>query len=402
MNLRGRIHVEPLDDERLTNIERKLVVAVSEMRAPAARAPRRVLALAGVAAAIVVAGFVGWTLRGNAGGGAPADAVETFALNTDDGHTIQLGNAEFGDIALTSGAATDLRVERTRDRVIIDMHRGSIAMAVEHKPGRLLVVRAGETEIEDVGTRFSVDYDGKDKLEVRVTEGEVTVKRGGKHEDITAGFAWALDIGTVVTLAELDARRGPQVIGMIDPDVSGDGLPPVADPLASPDSGDRGGGTDGASVSGPTSGEQAARPGAGKRSAVKKPGIPNARKALLTASIDPPEDVGTTDPRRAIAAYLERAKTMQEGEDKARLLYSMAYVQHMAKNDEAAKYTLRGLLRRNGGPAFRSALWLNVRIHCIEAFDDDCRKAAELYRRKFPDGLHTGVADEIVREIARR
>ena len=44
MKLRERIGVEQLDEERLTNIERKLVVRVSEMSAPPARASRRLLA----------------------------------------------------------------------------------------------------------------------------------------------------------------------------------------------------------------------------------------------------------------------------------------------------------------------------------------------------------------------
>ena len=61
MKLGKRIPVEPLDEERLTNIERRLVVAVSAAR-PAAPS-RRPLALvtAMLAAAVVV--LLGWTLR---------------------------------------------------------------------------------------------------------------------------------------------------------------------------------------------------------------------------------------------------------------------------------------------------------------------------------------------------
>lgn len=395
MNLHGKIPVEPLDDERLTNIERKLVVAVSEMRAPARRAPGRLLAFAGVAMAVLVAGFVGWKLRGD--GVAPAtDSVETFAVNTDDGNTVQLGNERLGAIALTSGAATDLRVERSRDRVIVNMQRGSIDMAVEHKPGRLLVVRAGDTEIEDVGTRFTVDYDGKDRLEVRVTEGEVKVKRGGKHADVKAGFAWSLDAGTVVTLAELDAKRVARATGVTPSDdpIEIDPVPPHAGSATTTASAGSA-----ATAHTPTTTSHA---GSGATVASKKPGTPNARKALLAAQLDAPEDVGTTDPKAAHAKYLELIRNMPESEDKARLHYSMAYVQHMAKNDTAAKSLIRGVLARQGGPAYRSALWLNVRIQCLKAFDDECRRAAELYRRKFPDGMHTGVADAILTEIGRQ
>ena len=62
MKLVGKVPVEPLDDERLTNIERNLVVQVSEMSQRPMRAPSRMLAFAGVALAVVVAGFVGWRI----------------------------------------------------------------------------------------------------------------------------------------------------------------------------------------------------------------------------------------------------------------------------------------------------------------------------------------------------
>ena len=48
MKLVGKVPVETLDEERLTNIERRLVVAVSEMTQHPMRAPRRLLAFAGV------------------------------------------------------------------------------------------------------------------------------------------------------------------------------------------------------------------------------------------------------------------------------------------------------------------------------------------------------------------
>ena len=182
-NLKGRIPVEQLDDERLTNIERKLVVSVSEMRAPADRASRRLFA--GLAMAVAVAGVVGYKLRGTEAPASMSDEPQRLAINTDKTNTVTLG-----DTTLTAGAGTDLVVERTQQRVVIEMRRGSLDLLVAHDPSRLLVVRAGDTEIEDVGTHFVVDYDGASQVAVRVTEGEVKVKRGGKDFAVTAMNAW--------------------------------------------------------------------------------------------------------------------------------------------------------------------------------------------------------------------
>jgi hypothetical protein len=102
--------------------------------------------------------------------------------------------------------------------------------------------------------------------------------------------------------------------------------------------------------------------------------------------------------------YLERVKTAGTVDEKAELLYSIAVMQHRAKDNEGAKHTIAGLLGRMGGTAkpYRAALWLNVRIECLEAFDDECRQAADLYQRKVPDGPAAGVAVAILKEIAAR
>ena len=183
MKLVGKVPVEPLDDERLTNIERKLVVHVSEMQQSRVRAPRRLLAFAGVAAAVVVAGFIGWKLH--------RDPVVTPAAPEQLAMTG--GALDLGDAQITG---KDFTVTRSAARTDIVMKPGKLELHVDHKPGRLFVVKAGDVEIEDVGTRFSVDYDGKN-VDVRVTEGEVKVKHAGKELSIKAGNAWTLELGPI-------------------------------------------------------------------------------------------------------------------------------------------------------------------------------------------------------------
>lgn len=388
MKLQGRIQVEQLDEERLTNIERKLVVAVSDMRAPAERTSRRTLAFAGVVMAIAVAGFVGYKVRPSAVA-TPSDEPQTLAINTDKTNTIRLG-----DTQLTAGPGTDVVVERTRKRVVIAMNRGTLDMVVAHDPSRLLVVRAGDIEIEDVGTHFTVEYDGGSKLAVRVTEGEVMVKRAGKHETISAGFAWTTDMGrlaiaaldrtNIVAVAPTAPTTAPAVPAV--PAVSAVVTPPVAA---------------GSAAEAPGSATPSVDAGSGSAASARKPGKSNARVALEKLAIEQPLDVGTDDLNTAISKYLELAVGMADSQDKTQVLYSMAVMQHRARQDKAALYTLSAVIKRQGGKAYHAALWLNVRIECMQRFDDECRQAADLYLRKVPDGVAAGVAQTILVEITR-
>jgi hypothetical protein len=280
---------------------------------------------------------------------------------------------------------------------MLDLH-------VDHRPDRLFVVKAGNVEIEDVGTRFTVDYDGKN-VDVRVTEGEVKVKHAGKDIAITASNAWTLELGPI-TIAALQARAQQVATAEPAPDPS---APTTASTLPTPstsiaattpsEAGDSPSGEQ-PTTSDPTAGS-AVRAGSGSASSTKKAGKTNARKALEHAPLEPPDEVGTDEPKAAISSYLERIKSMPEGEDKARVLYSIAYMQYRAKQDGPALHSISGVLKRQGGPAYKAALWLSVRIQCMKAFDDACRMATQKYLAKFSDGLHAGVAQEILKDISR-
>ncbi|NVB82290.1 MAG: FecR domain-containing protein [Kofleriaceae bacterium] len=415
MKLQGRIPVEPLDEERLTNIERRLVVSVSELRAPAPRLPRRLFALASVAMAIAVAGIVGYKLRGASPVIAPTAAPQVIAMTSDDAHS----RIELGDVELTSTPGTTVRIERDTKRTYIalaDGKPGRLDLHVEHDPSRLLVVRAGDTEIEDVGTRFTVDYDGKSHVEVRVTEGEVNVKRAAKIAAIVAGNAWTTEDGSIA-ITKLDERAAASAtVAATSTTVAAVDTAPDGEPMlpgrkgATPGTstqdaatlGTRDGATNGSNASaGSTNGSNASAGSAADSVARGRKPQSNARKALAKLPYEAPDDAGTEDPKAAIAVYLDRVKTAATVDDKAELLYSIAVMQHRAKDNEGAKHTIAGLLGRMGGTAkaYRAALWLNVRIECLEAFDDECRQAADLYQRKVPDGAAAGVAVAILKEI---
>ena len=63
MKLVGRVPVEPLDDERMTHIERRIVTGAADAAVPA-RAPRRHVGFAMAAMAAVITGVIGWGLGG--------------------------------------------------------------------------------------------------------------------------------------------------------------------------------------------------------------------------------------------------------------------------------------------------------------------------------------------------
>lgn len=364
MKLIGKVPVEPLDDERLTNIERKLVVAVSDMRAPAPHS-RRALAFAGIAMAIAVAGFAGWKLHKSP---AIEAAPQTFALKSDTARS----HLDLGDAQLASVPGTDVRVERIATRTSIEMARGTLELTVEHKPGRLLVVRAGDTEIEDVGTKFSVLYDGKSHVEVRVTEGEVKVRRAGKDFAVTANNAWTTELGTT-TVAQLDADATDLVAQHVDPTDEIVIEHPVVEPT-------RGSGSGASTGSGSGSASTTA----------KKPHKPGIKDAILGVELHP-----------LPGTMAELNEHLLNGdEDRSRIHYSMAIIHHLAKNDAAALRMLEGTLQQSNSAAFKDAMWLNVRIHCLKAFDDACRIAAGRYLNNVESGPAAGIAQEIHKQIA--
>lgn len=366
MKLKGRIPVEQLDDERLTNIERKLVVAVSDMAPQAERGwSRRAVAFAGVAMAVALAGVVGWKLH-------TPHATATPPIASGESQEFELKSS------------SNVSVTHAPGRVDLAMTKGRLELSVPHVVGRLLVVHAGDTDIEDVGTKFSVDYDGAGHVEVRVTEGEVKVKRAGKDFAVTASNAWSTETGTT-TIAQLDSAA-TTVVAQNDIEIDTQkptGETPKAG-SATPSVGSNVSGSNATSANGSASGSGAGS--AGKH----KTGTTNVKKAILEHPLAPV--TGT------IADYQEQLKTAVG--DKSRILYSIAVKQHEAKNDSAALHTIAGIVNgRTMDEAYGDAMWLQVRITCLRSLDDTCRISAQRYVNNIPSGPGAGIADQILKAI---
>ncbi|HET9988680.1 MAG TPA: FecR family protein [Kofleriaceae bacterium] len=382
MKLRDRIPVEQLDDERLTNIERRLVVGVSELSTQ--RASRRGLAAiwfrgAGVLA-IAAAAMLGWKLHAVPASEPPAaPAPQHFAVV--DGSRISVAGA-----TLAGSASYD--VTRDGQRVVIDMQRGKLELAVVHDPQRTLVIRAADTEIEDVGTKFRVDFDGANDVQVRVTEGEVKVTRHAQIVRVAAGNGWTTEHG-LIALAELD----PVVVAFKDPTPPPAPVPGIAPVPARPHT------------------EGGAR--APHHVAETVPAVPQHREPVVTAPADPyvelrtairsvpleraPNIDGRTDAASEIAKLKKLAYSTTVGPEASQALYQIAVLLYRPLGQDAeAMHTLDWYFRRfAGGKEMHAAMWLRVRIACDHSIDEACRRAAYSYQHDVPSGAASDVAVRI-------
>jgi hypothetical protein len=426
VKLTGRIPVEPLDEERLTRIERRIVAGAAEAAAAPARAPRSSPALAFAAAAVVAlgAGVAGWKLRGAP---APVVAAAPVEVRTDEQRT----TLDIGDARIHGDPATAFTLTRPAGGVLVAMTRGKVALEVGKRGDRPpLVVRAGDTEVVVVGTQFSVDYgDGTGDVDVRVTEGVVRVVRREQETRVAAGQAWTSRRGLVAIgdagpgLAGAGARSRPPAQagdapagatiadagrrGSADieidmskaPDVLRDRVAAVPD-VRAPQPGAGASPQPGAGASPPRGAGSGSGGGGSSAEAAGRPHPLEPRgdlKALIRAQpVLPALDVGEPDAQKAMAAY-RAIMTREKGPNEAHAFYSMAVIQALKLGRTGdALATLAAFRRR--APAseyFAAALWLEVRIRCLRGVDDECRQAAEVYLRHAPEGPARHVAEKI-------
>lgn len=378
MKLRDQIKVEALDEERLTNIERRLVVGVSELSTNRKRALGRgfVFATSGLLA-VAAAALIGWKLHAVPVVETPAPAPEHFAVA--EGSQLTLDGA-------TLGGSASYDVTRDPGRMVILLKKGAMDFAVVHDPHRTLLVRAADTEIEDVGTKFHVEFDGRSGVSVRVTEGEVQVTRGANVVRVAAGNAWTTDLG-LVAIAALDAKPVPVA---------------VADPQPAPVQ---------PTVTHPTA--PIGHPVHRIVEATLAP-TPIEHPLPVTTAIDPyvelrtairkvplefaPNIDGHVDAANEIAKLKKVAYSPTTlGPEASQAMYQIAVLLYRPLGqDVEALRTLDVYTRRfNGGKELHAALWLRVRIECSHAFDESCRRAAYSYQHEQTSGEASSVAIRI-------
>ncbi len=386
MKLVGRVPVKPLSDERWTNIERKVVAGAADAMAAGQRESRwGTFAFAAVAIVLVAgAGLVGWKLRGGPEQPVVAEAAPLTIESSEKSTTIDLGDAKIaGDLG------TNYTVTRPGTGVVITMQRGKVGLEVGKRGDRdPLIVRAGDTDVIVVGTQFTVDFDGHDNVDVRVTEGKVKVVRAQKHDFVAAGFAWQSTRG-VIALAEAGPSGGPIAVADRKPDVVipidgkaialHDRTAKVPDSRISIDQ------LNPKPPSDRTGAPEVIRP-------LAPPLTPHAqlaqdvkvRLAFAISAIKPVVNLGNVTAAAAVANL--REQSLKTGPEASAAFYSIAVLQ-ATKLDRTsdAITTLDAYVRRfRGGAEYKAALWLRVVIKCRQAIDDHCRQAAFTYAHEDP------------------
>ncbi len=435
MKLVGRIPVEPLDDERMTNIERKIVAGAADAargRGPLWSSSHWVRKLGfGIAggALVACAVLVAWTLGSERA--APGVAVAPVRVDSTTDHTM----LDIGDARITSGRGAVFVVTRPDGGVLVDLARGRVELDVGKRGRRApLVVRAGATDVVVVGTRFSVDYGaGRGDAVVQVSEGVVRVRHGGSETRLAAGESWDPRRG-IVAISETTApapgtspdvrgsRATPGSVDAADDEIEiapgsarGDGTVAsggyVIDERTAPDVlRDR---TARAPTAEPRPAEPVTsaqrEPTTSTRATTRREEVVLApdpkdprgdvRRAVRDQPLVPALDVGTSVAATAVAEYYGIIRE-QRGEREATAYYSIAVTQYRdLKRREDALKTIDTYFRRFGAkvyPEHRAAMWLRVRILCERAIDASCKQAAARYVKSDPDSAAGAIANRIL------
>lgn len=412
MKLVGKVPVEPLDDERLTNIERRIVAGAADA-AGRAHAPRgRYLGFAAAAALGLVAGVIGWKLLASPPSAAPVVADATpIEVHTE----AQRSLLDIGDATITSDPLTAYVVTRPDGGVLVDLGRGTVELDVKTRAQRPpLVVRAGDTEVIVVGTHFTVDYgDGTGEVDVRVTEGVVQIVRHHEALRVAAGNAYRTPRGVIALadagpalsttiaashhLAGVDQTTGDVALadpghhGSGDiaipvgdgPDVLHDRTAKVPDPHVVPQQHPAGAGSGGT-------------PHDTARTTHTTSAATDLRSLIAAQPVEPASDVGEPVASKAIAKY-DDIVIHTTGDEASRAFYSKAVLQatKLGRTEDALR-TLDLYLRRfAGGKEYTAALWLRVRILCLRDLDDRCRQAAYTYVHQAPGSEAAHLAEKI-------
>jgi hypothetical protein len=378
VKLVGKVPVEPLDDERLVHIERR-VVANAQVTPPARgwlpQVTRHLVPLAISAAAIAVAIAVGWMLRGvpELGGASPQLAAAPAAESPVRMHG---GSLDIGDATIASSAETDYEVTRPNGGVLVALARGLVELHVGKRGSRPpLVVRAGDTDVVVVGTRFSVAWDGSGPVEVRVTEGVVRCVRAGIEARVAAGEEWRSDAGVVaMATAPASAAGGATATTTTATAIEIDGgdEPLRGHGATAPETHPR--------LDGSATATAAARRSVGSDDS--KDPQHDLKTEIRNVALLPAVEVPGKADAAALDAYRDTwSSKFDDGAEHA--LYSAALVSSLRLgHDDDARTLLELYVRRfatKRDDVTAAAFWLRVRILCLHALDDRCRAAAAAY-----------------------
>jgi len=312
--------IEPMSDMSWARIERGLLARLDgQATAPVERPPsRRWMYLAIPAAAAAAAIVLVLAMQGGEPARAPQIA-DTADLPLEPSRVVSgdsPSTVSFGDAHLTMSAKTAIVMSHEGGSPSVLLERGTLDLAVAPRDNRPpFVVRAGDTVVRVVGTRFQVAR-YEERVTVKVEHGIVDVQFRGNTVRVEQGQAWASEQPETVTSKVASAE--PLVVAPPAADQPAVDQPVVDQPVVDqPAVADR-----------PASGQPKAEKPRAEKPAVTKPvtqpqvakpaqpavtaepatSLPVRKIDLEQLKFEKMQSLEVRDPQGAITGYLELSK----------------------------------------------------------------------------------------------
>lgn len=380
--------VEPMSDVSWARIERGLWSRIDSGATDALpETPRRrwlwiavpTLAVAAVAAILVGTGVVS----------PREEAPATAWVDPSEPSRVVAGSAptavSFGDAHIDLSAQSAIVMSREGGSPSVLLERGVASFAVAPRVDRApFVVRAGDTVVRVVGTRFAVSR-SDEQITVAVEHGLVDVQFRGSTQRVGAGQTWSSEAPHKVALHS--ASGAPDSITMTDTLVgsgaTGDGVPPASGSAVDP-------------------------------GVEMEPGSPVDPGAEVDATVDPDTKVeqsakvaprakvapaSKVDPRKPVAPRSTATPAAGSSIAVAKDLDRASYDRLSALEQRDSKAALTGYLELSRGNSKWSAVALFAAGRLAADLKD--RRAAtylDIYLRRFPNGAN---ADDARNLLAR-
>ncbi len=360
---RLEIEVE-IDELRRERTERAVFARLASRRptAPVSTPPRsrmRWLAIA-VPAAIAVAVAIAVIVVPRGRPKATIPSLVTTPVGGSSRFTLD-------DVVIDAGSDTAVSVARpTEDSTTLTLLRGVVDCEVPPRGDRpAFRVIAGDTIVEVVGTRFSVTRFA-DRVRVDVTHGLVAVVVDGERHMVAAGESWASAAWTAATAPQVPRPAAPKPTPAPPP------RPVIAVVATHP--------------------EPATTPALSL--APVRPHTLSSRQAYAAA-----QRLELTDPGAAAVAYRKLAR----GSDRWAAMALLGFAEIEARRDAAVALRAIAELERRfpASSNAEDAAWLRVDIATARrhGHDDDVRRAAAAYLRKYPHGTYARQASRLARGL---
>ena len=173
-NLRGRVPLEPLDDERLTRLERAVVSQAQVGALAPLRRPWLAICALALGCAGLIAGGSWWLSRRDAIQAAPSQLAGGPGRSPltvgDEPVVVEAGaggaHVDLGDVRIDASAGALLTATRPGGGVLITLDNGAIELDVDKRGDRLpLVVRVPSLPELAFGARVSLGISEIDLLD---------------------------------------------------------------------------------------------------------------------------------------------------------------------------------------------------------------------------------------------